>query len=168
MPLTPFHIGPHSFVSLSWHRWLDVPIFVGVSVAIDIEPLLVTTFNLNYPLHGYFHTLLIGSLVGLSMAAVMYPLRHLAGKVMNLFRLPYAPTLFKMLVSGVLGAWLHILLDAPLYADIRPFYPWQANPLYKCISMPAVYWLCTACFVLAGIPYFTIVFRAKRKDAAAG
>jgi membrane-bound metal-dependent hydrolase YbcI (DUF457 family) len=34
------------------------------------------------------------------------------------------------LLSGVLGAGLHVLLDSPLYADIQPFYPLTTNQLY--------------------------------------
>jgi membrane-bound metal-dependent hydrolase YbcI (DUF457 family) len=167
MPLTPLHIGPHAAVSLPLNRWLDIPVFVGINAAMGIESLLVAIFNLNYPLHGYSHTLLIGSLVGILLATVWYPFRPIIGKVMKLFGLPYAPTFVKMVLSGVLGAWLHVLLDAPLYADIRPFYPFQANPLYGCVSMNAVYGFCAACFVVAFIIYIWVVFAEKRRNAEA-
>ena len=49
---------------------------------------------------------------------------------MSILRLPYTPTYVRMALSGVLGAWLHVLFDAPLYSDMKPFYPLQANPLY--------------------------------------
>jgi len=39
-------------------------------------------------------------------------------------------TSFKSIVlASVFGIYLHILLDSPLYSDIRPFYPIEANPL---------------------------------------
>ena len=168
MPFTPFHFGPHACVSLPLYRRLDIPIFLGANVAIDIEPLLVMTRNLNYPLHGYCHTLLIGGFVGLLLATAAYPLRHLIGKVMNLLRLPYAPTFAKMALSGVLGAWLHVLFDAPVYTDIRPFYPSQANPLYGCLSIDAVYGICAASFVPALIIYILVAFVAKRTNVVKG
>ena len=46
-------------VSLALYRRLDIPVFLGANVAIDIEPLLVMTHNLNYPLHAFCLTLLI-------------------------------------------------------------------------------------------------------------
>lgn len=143
-------------MSLPFYRYLDIPIFIGANVAIDVEPLLVTIYNLDYPAHGYCHTLLIGGLVGMLFATAAYPLRHLIGRAMDFLRLPYAPTYVKMVLSGVLGAWLHVLFDAPLHSDIRPFYPWQANPLYRVLSQDAVYIICSACFVPALVLYFYI------------
>jgi len=163
MPFTPFHFGPHACVSLPFYRYLDVPIFIGVNVAIDVEPLLVMTFNLDYPLHGHCHTLLIGGLVGLLFATVAYPFHKLIGRAMRLLRLPYAPAFAKMALSGVLGAWLHVLFDAPLYSDIRPFYPLQANPLFGILSSSTVYRICIACFVPALVLYIYVAFVAKRK-----
>lgn len=164
MPFTPFHFGPHGCVSLPLYRRLDIPIFLGANVAIDIEPFLVIACNLRYPLHGYCHTLLIGALVGFALATAAYPLRHLIGKGMNLLRLPYAPTFSKMAISGVLGAWLHVLFDAPLYTDIKPFFPLEANPLYGCLSANAVYLICAACFAPAIIIYGYIAFIVKRTN----
>lgn len=165
MPFTPFHFGPHACVSLPLYRRLDIPIFLGANVAIDIEPLLVMTLNLDYPLHGYCHTLLIGGLVGLLFAMAAYPLRRAIGRVMNRLRLPYEPTFGKMAVSGVLGAWLHVLFDAPIYTDIMPFYPSQANPLYGLLSIDAVYGICAACFVPALGIYIFVAFVRKRRSA---
>ena len=69
MPFTPYHFGPHATVALPLHRYLDVFVFIGANVVVDLEPLLVLTFHLNYPMHGYCHTLLIGGLLGLLWAA---------------------------------------------------------------------------------------------------
>ena len=167
MPFTPFHFGPHACVSLPLCRRLDIPIFLGANVAIDIEPLLVMTYNLNYPLHGCCHTLLIGGLVGLVLGSAAYPLRHFIGKGMNVLRLPYGPTFAKMALSGLLGAWLHVLFDTPMYTVIKPFYPLQANPLYGCLSIDAVYSICAACFVPALIIYILVAFVAKRTNVEA-
>jgi membrane-bound metal-dependent hydrolase YbcI (DUF457 family) len=140
---------------------MDISVFMGVNVAIDVEPLLVMTFDLNYPLHGYCHTLFIGSFVGLAFAAAAYPFRRLIGKGMNHLHLPYSPTFASMALSGVLGAWLHIFFDALMYADIEPFYPAQANPLYGHLSINAVYGICAASFVPALVIYILVAFAAK-------
>jgi len=162
MPFTPFHFGPHACVSLPFYRYVDIPIFIGANVAVDVEPLLVLTYNLNYPLHGYCHTLLVGGLVGLVLATAAYPLRNQISKLMGFFRLPYAPTYLKMALSGIAGAWLHVLFDAFLYTDIRPLYPSEANPLYGVLSHRVVYIICSACFVPALLLYIYIAFIAKR------
>ena len=163
MPFTPFHFGPHACIALPFNRYIDIPIFIGTNIIIDIEPLLVLQFNLDYPLHGYYHTFLIGGLVGLLFASAAFPFRHYIKKGMNLLRLPYGSTFKKMAISGVLGAWLHVLFDAPLYSDIRPFYPLQENPLFGIVSHSAVYSFCGICLLLALLMYFFIASIIKRK-----
>jgi len=163
MPFTPFHFGPHGCVALSLHRRLDVVVFVGANVAVDLEPLLAMVFRLDYPLHGYCHTFLVGAVVGAVFATALYPFRGLIGKGMALLRLPYAPACWKMLVSGVLGVWLHVLFDAVLYRDMRPFFPSSANPLYGLLSPRAVRLVCSVSFIPALLLYFWLAFAARRR-----
>jgi len=157
MPFTPFHFGPHTCVALPLQRYIDVPIFVGVNVAIDIEPLLVMVYGFDYPLHGYCHTLLCGSLVGILLGLIAFPFRKVIRKIMSLLRLPYSINLLKMAISGMLGAWMHILFDMPLYQDIKPFYPLAANPLYGTVSAKAVYGTCALLFLPALLIYLYMV-----------
>jgi hypothetical protein len=157
MPFTPFHFGPHTCVALPLQRYIDVPIFVGVNVAIDIEPLLVMVYGFDYPLHGYCHTLLCGSLVGILLGLIAFPFRKVIRKIMSLLRLPYSINLLKMAISGMLGAWMHILFDMPLYQDIKPFYPLAANPLYGIVSAKAVYGTCALLFLPALLIYLYMV-----------
>lgn len=153
MPFTPFHFGPCACIALPMQRRLDLAIFLGVNIAIDVEPGIVMTCNLNYPLHGYAHTLFIGGLIGLGFAAAAYPFRQLIGKVMSRFRLPYAPTFAKMLLSGIIGAWLHVLLDATLYPEMNPFFPLRGNPMFGSVPFLAVYGICAILFVPALVIY---------------
>jgi hypothetical protein len=159
MPFTPFHFGPHACVGLPLNRYLDVPVFLAANVVVDIEPLLVLTYRFDYPVHGYCHTLLIGGLLGLLLAVVAYPLRHGIGKAMSLFRLRYSPSFSKMAVAGVLGVWLHVLFDTPLYRDIKPFFPLAANPLYGIVTPVAVYLVCAICFLPALAVYSWLAMR---------
>jgi len=166
MPFTPYHFGPHGCVGLVFKRYLDLPVFLLANVAVDLEPLAVMVFGLSYPLHGYFHTFLFGTFVGIGWAWVAYPFRDVIKLVMNAFRLRYSTTLIKMIVSGVLGAWLHVLFDAPLYRDIRPFFPWEANPLYDIVSMSAVYRFCAICFISAIVLYVLVARNYKTTKIA--
>ncbi len=153
MPFTPFHFGPGSLVGLPLNRYLDFPVFILANVAVDIEPLAVMVFDLNYPVHGYFHTFLFGSLVGVTWAFLAWPFRGIFEKLMNLFRVEYSTDILKMLISGVLGVWLHVLFDAPLYTDIKPFFPLTDNPLYGIIGFPTVEIFCMICFLPAFLVY---------------
>jgi hypothetical protein len=59
-------------------------------------------FRLDYPLHGYIHTLFIGGLVGLVWGLAAYPLKPIFVSLMHILQLSYQPTLFKMMLSGLL------------------------------------------------------------------
>ncbi len=159
MPFTPFHFGPHATVALPLRRYIDLPVFIGANIVIDVEPLLVMIFNLNYPLHGYCHTFLIGGLLGLAWGATAYPFRGFIGKAMQAFRFSYTPSFWKMAISGLLGVWLHILFDAPLYYEMKPFYPSGVNPFLNLLEMETVYTISLLCFFPALMMYYVMVIK---------
>jgi len=80
---------------------------------------------------------------------------------MRFLKLPYETTLKKCIISGVLGALLHVLFDAPLCTDIKPLYPFDINPFYRLISNSSMYKLCTLLFVPALIFYIYTVMKFK-------
>ncbi len=159
MPFTPFHFGAHACVALPLQKQINLPAFILANVIIDVEPLLVMLFNLNYPLHGYAHTLAGSFLAGSLWGGAAYLLRKPIGKAMQFFRLSYVPSLRLSVLSGALGGCLHVLFDSPIYTDIMPLYPLEVNPLYGFISIPGMYLLCTLLF----IPAFALYVRTARK-----
>jgi membrane-bound metal-dependent hydrolase YbcI (DUF457 family) len=164
MPFTPFHFGPHACIALPLRQRIDLPVFLLANVAVDLEPLFVLTLNLDYPVHGYCHTFLMGTWVGAAFGALAFPFAGLFKYVMDLLRLRYEKSFARTILSGALGVWLHVLFDAPLYADIRPFFPFDANPLYRCLSPDAVHGLCTASFPVALVCYL-VMLRLRSKES---
>ncbi|MHC4265312.1 MAG: hypothetical protein ACYSUK_05185 [Planctomycetota bacterium] len=158
MPFTPYHFGPSGFVGLVFKKYLDLPVLLLANVILDIEVLI---FH-GWPVHRYAHTLLIGAGVGLLWGLSAYPLKGLFRKLMKLFRLPYEPRLWKMLVSGVLGVWFHVLIDSIYHIDIRLFWPNRARPLYNILSQQQVRWACLGFWCAAIILYVIIITRAKK------
>lgn len=158
MPFTPFHFGAHACVALPLQKRLDVPVFILSNVFIDIEPLLVMLFNLNYPLHGYAHTFVGSFIIGSLWGCVAYMLRRPLSRAMNFLKLSYTPSLGMSVLSGAFGGCLHVLFDSPIYADIKPFYPLSINPMYGLISNPMMYLLCALFF----IPAIVLFFFARR------
>jgi len=157
MPFTPFHFGPHACVAFPLSKYIDIPVFILANVVIDIEPLLVIIFNLSYPLHGYAHSFIGAFIIGALWGIIAFKYRTILKRLMKLLKLPYETTLKKCVISGVLGALLHVLFDAPLYADIKPFYPLRANPLYGLISIPFMYTFCGLMFIPALVFYLLSV-----------
>jgi membrane-bound metal-dependent hydrolase YbcI (DUF457 family) len=160
MPFTPYHFGPSGFVGLVFRKWLDIPVFMLANVIVDIEVL----FWRNWPRHRYVHNLLIGAAVGILWGVVAYPLRPLFKKIMQFFRLPYHTTLLKMLISGVLGIWFHLLIDAVYHWDVRLFWPSRITPLYALLSKQQIEAICLACFIPAFILYAIIVLSSIQKN----
>lgn len=164
MPFTPYHFGPSGFVGLALRKWIDIPVFVLANVVIDLEPLAVILFGLNYPLHGYFHTFLVGTVVALVWGLIAYSGKSILQRLMKLFHLSYETNFRKMLLSAILGIWFHILLDGQLYTDIQPFWPLKTNPMYGLLSYNTVYLICKISFLLAIVLYIIAVASYVRKN----
>jgi hypothetical protein len=131
MPFTPYHFGPSGFVGLVFRKWIDIPVFVLANVIIDVEVLLIGVFRLGYPYHRYCHTLLVGAAVGALWGMAAYPLRGLFKKIMHTLRLSYETSFWKMAISGVLGAWMHVLIDGVYHHDAKVFWPNTTISLWK-------------------------------------
>ena len=156
MPFTPFHFGPSGFVGLAFRKWIDLPVFVLANVAVDFEPGIVLLFALDYPVHGFCHTFLIGAGVGLVWAFVAYWARGVIRRLMHLFGLGYETNLRKVLVSAVLGVWFHVFLDSFCWSDVQPFWPLRANPFLDLIEVRTVYQLC----ILSSVPAILLYVHA--------
>lgn len=153
MPFTPYHFGPSGFLALTLRKWLDVPVFVLANVIVDIEVLVIELLGMGWPYHRYCHNLLIGAAVGAIWGVSAYCLRRYFKKIVQILRIPYRTSLCKMVVSGVLGVWLHVAIDAVYHGDVQIFWPGRAKPLWNLVSQGQVKLICTVCFIAALIPY---------------
>jgi len=165
MPITPLHFGPSAVVSLPLSRYLDVPVFILANVMIDLEPLSVFIFRFDYPLHGYAHTYLFGSLLGALLAVIAFYAYPLTKKLMTFFSLDYQRNFVKMLLSGILGVAFHVFLDSFLYADIQPFYPLDYKPMYGLLSHSFVYNMSMLAFIPAIALYLWQAGKLKRTQS---
>ena len=168
MPFTIFHLGPALCFGLPLRKHIHAPTFILANIIIDFEPLLVLVFGLRYPLHGYLHTFLMAAFLGLFMGYIMFLLRKPLHRIFRLFLLEEKPinTLKPFLVAGVLGVIFHVLLDSPLYGDIKPFYPMMVNPLYNPELTSTIYGFCFWTGILGTAFYLYIIYqRITRKLA---
>jgi len=163
MPFTPFHFGPSGFVGLIFRKWIDIPVFVLANVAMDLEPGIVLLFGLDYPAHSLCHTFLFGTVIGLAWGLLAYPMSGLFGWLMRLFALSYKTSLPRMLLSSVLGVWLHVLLDSFCWPDVKPFWPLRRNPFLDLLTVRTVYMLCVISFIPAFLLYIFIVLCGVKK-----
>ena len=101
MPFTPYHLGPALLFGLLFLSFMDFPTFLVANVIVDIEPFLVQTLNLNYPLHGFFHSLLGGTLVAVPLALLMHQIRDRASPLLSFFKLEQKISFMRILVGGI-------------------------------------------------------------------
>jgi len=167
MPFTPYHFGPSGLVGLLFKRRLDLPVFLLANVAVDLEVLLIAGLDLGYPAHRYAHTLLFGAVVGAAWGLAAYPLRPLFARLMRLLRLPYESGLRKMVISGVLGVWLHVLIDTTYHPDVHLLWPSRAWPLwritYRHITRDQVKDLCVTLLIAAAALYVALLAIHQRR-----
>lgn len=157
MPFTPFHLGPALLLGLIFFSYIDFPTFLIANIIVDIEPFLVLTLNLRYPLHGFLHSFLGGTIAAFLLAGTMSKLRDGLSPLLGFFKLEQKTSLKKTLLASLSGVYLHVLLDSPLYPEMRPFYPLNVNPLLGrgIITSPEIYILCILSFV-GGIVFYAI------------
>ncbi|MHC4397603.1 MAG: metal-dependent hydrolase [Planctomycetota bacterium] len=157
MPFTPYHFGPSGFIGLIFRKWLDIPVFVLANVIVDLEVLV-------FAHHRYFHTLLIGAAAGILWATVAWPLRNLFKMIMQTLRIPYQTSFLKMLISGVLGVWLHVVIDSIYHRDVRVFWPSNVKPLYKLVTKQQVHTICDFFLIAALVLYILTVILSLKKN----
>lgn len=146
MPLTPFHIGPAIFFGMLFSRYLNFPALIVSSVIVDIEPFLVIVLGLDYPMHGFFHSLLGGSILALTVSLSVMRFKGSADKMMDFLRMKQEMSSRSVFIAAFSGVYLHIFLDSFLYTDIKPFFPLDANPFYGLVAYGDVILFCVSSF----------------------
>ena len=161
MPFTPYHFGPSGFIGLTFRKWIDIPVFVLANVVVDVEVLVIVSLGLGWPVHRYCHTLLIGAAVGALWGMAAYALRPLFKKIMRILCIPYKAHFWKMVISGILGVWLHVLIDGAYHFDVKMFWPskttWLWRMIHRHISAGQIETICLIFFLAALVPYVLAV-----------
>lgn len=168
MPFTPFHLGPALFFGLLLFRRIHFPTSVVASVIIDLEPFLVLVLGLDYPLHGFFHSFLGGGLAAALLALAMVRLEGVVQRFVKPLGLDQNLRSSGFWIASFTGVYLHILLDSPLYTDIRPFYPFDVNPFIGVplgsgliIGSSEVYTFCILSFLAGAVLYGWRLFKIQ-------
>ena|SRR4030042_5855618 len=163
MPFTPFHWGPSSWISLLMYKYLDIPTLLISSVIVDIEPFCVVVFDAPWPAHGFLHTFLGGSIIAVLTSIIIFFLRKPIKKIMRFFKMAQESPFKKILWTSFFGIYLHLLLDAFLYKDMKPFYPLTGNPLLGVFSSRQVYIFCGLSFLVGLALYMVRLVLIKKK-----
>jgi membrane-bound metal-dependent hydrolase YbcI (DUF457 family) len=159
MPVTPYHFGPSALTGYIFRKRLDFPVFVLANVIVDIEVLLIGYFKLGWPYHRYAHTLIGGAAVGLLWGVIAYLLQPILKWGMHIIRINYTPKFKTMLISGVLGVWTHVLVDAVYHYDVKIFWPFPKNILWRIVYQEQVKLICLICLGVFIVLYMLPTFK---------
>jgi membrane-bound metal-dependent hydrolase YbcI (DUF457 family) len=150
MPFTPFHFGPALFI-YGIFVFLDPIALIYGAILIDLEPAIVMFLRLNYPLHGFMHSI-VGVFLLLPIAYVATLItRRLLPDIDFFFtsrRREFMPRL--IIASTLIGSFSHILLDSFLYPEMNLAWPlpyW--NPLLNTDLSLAIYEFCGVTLIIA-------------------
>lgn len=140
MPFTPFHFGLGLFAKSLLPKRVSFLAFAASQVCIDLE----SGWNLwrgNYPVHGPLHSFLLALplswVLGRSFASLARRLglsewgepRGLESELEPENQVP----------SVLFGAGSHVVLDALMHRDARPFLPWTQNPWLRGVSLESLH-----------------------------
>lgn len=161
MPFTPFHFGPNLWIGILLLKFINIGAFLLSNIIIDLEPLIVLLFNLEYPLHGYIHSYFIMTLIAIPSTILYHRFLFLFNKFLKPFKFAQESSKKTIYSSFLLGFYFHIFLDSILYKDIIPFWPFTFKPFFAISSSATIYIFCMASFVIA--VFFFFIVRRKNK-----
>jgi len=160
LPFTPFHIG-HAIITYSIFDKLDFIALLYGSILVDIEPFLVLSLNLPYPLHGPIH-----SIIGvLAITPLIYIATLITKLVLSRIGFSLGKSSRKIIFASILiGGYTHIILDGFLYSEMNLAWPLPRwNPLFGIFGYSEVYGFCIFSFLAGLLLYIVrrILFREK-------
>jgi membrane-bound metal-dependent hydrolase YbcI (DUF457 family) len=139
MPFTPYHFGLGVATKAALGRRFSFAIFAALQVVIDFESL----YNLvrkSPRVHGFFHTFVGAAILALAAALVMFLLLPIC--VPTLRRRDWQLLLW-LIANSLFATWSHVILDAIMHADVRPFWPLSShNPLLRIIGLGSLHLFC--------------------------
>jgi membrane-bound metal-dependent hydrolase YbcI (DUF457 family) len=170
MPVTPFHVGPGLLLKAVAGRHVSLMVFGFSQIAMDIE-VIVRVIRNDILLHGFTHTYLGATLIGLASVVVGRPVCQALLACWT----PDSKTVFETWLRGAAriswpaavvgafaGTYSHVLLDSVMHADMEPLAPFSgANALLGLVSPGALHVGCALSGVL-GVLLGAIAFLRRR------
>jgi membrane-bound metal-dependent hydrolase YbcI (DUF457 family) len=174
MPFTPFHMGPGLAVKSVSGRHFSLLVFGFSQVAIDLEP-LVRIIRGDSVLHGFTHTYLGATLIGLASVLVGRPVCQFflnfwvpdeSSAFLYWLRGPRLISWPAAVAGAFVGTYSHIILDSIMHSDMQPFAPLsESNSLLHVISVAKLHLICMVSGLCGALLIFLAFYgRRSRSD----
>ena len=152
MPFTPFHMGPALLAKSVSPRHFSLPVFALTQIGIDLEVLVGYFVIGNFSNHTVLHTMggatLVAGLTLLLLRPVLQPLFRLWNRISgsepcSLWHIKTPVPWSASVLSVLVGAWSHVVLDAMMHHGNMPFAPWTPiNPLFDAMWLMLLVPIC--------------------------
>ncbi len=140
MPFTPYHLGLGFLIGMVFFKF----------------------FNLPFPLHGFFHSFLGGSVAAVLLAIFMYIMKKPFGRMLSVFKLSQKSSFQKILFTSFFGVYSHVLLDSFVHKETEPFFPLEGNPFLDLFSLSQITSFCLWSLVIGMLVYFLRFLLVKK------
>lgn len=158
-------MGPALVIKAAGGRHFSVLVFGIAQVAMDIEPLIGIIKGWDV-LHGWTHTVLGATLIGIAVFFLAPPLcnwilrrwnRELEYHKLHWLRSPEPVTRLAAASGAFVGTWSHVFLDGLMHADMLPLRPWSAdNALLGLMSIDGLYLACFISGLIGAVLWFAL------------
>lgn len=165
MPFTPIHLGAGAAFKAIGDRHFSFMVFGGAQVMMDIEPLIGILRDSDV-LHGPSHTLLGALLIGMLAGLIGRPISLWVLRLLGFAQAQISWT--ASFAGALLGTFSHIVLDAMMHADMRPWWPLASgNRLLDTLPIDHLHLLCLLLGVIgAAICGMRALWRRQRSRLA--
>jgi hypothetical protein len=151
MPVTPLHLGPGAVLKAALGRNMSLSVFAFSQFTMDLEVLTRIAVG-AHQLHGFTNTILGATVILVPSVLLGRPACQAFLHWWN-SRLSKAQARWMWAdpvigwkaawIGGILGIYSHLILDAAMHPDARPWAPLSsANPLVGLLSYEGLNALC--------------------------
>ena len=153
MPFTPIHMGPGIAIKAVLQDRFSLMVFGWSQMVMDVQP-LISILGADISLHGFSHTLIGASLMGI--VAVLSG-KYLSELGLRILKLPsYMPIKWStVFLSSFIGVYSHVMIDSVMHMDVHPFVPFsQWSPFYHFMDIDQLHLFCLVSGMADGMTYF--------------
>jgi len=149
-------MGPGLLIKSLLQSSFSLMVFGWTQIIMDIQPLVAMVSGVG-KLHGFTHTYVGATLIAFFSAVTGKYLAQWA--LVTIFSI--APVIvirwWVALLSAVIGAYSHVVLDSIMHNDVQPLLPLSdTNALLGFISVSALHKVCLYSGVIGAAMYFVI------------
>jgi membrane-bound metal-dependent hydrolase YbcI (DUF457 family) len=160
-------MGPGLLVKSLLQGSFSLMVFGWAQILMDLQPLIVMITGEGH-LHGFSHTYVGASLIGIAAALTG---KHMGEFGLRVLRLPqHIPIRWPVAIaSAFIGTFSHVLLDSIMHSDLEPFAPFNTlNPFLYYISIDALHYACLYSGIAGAVVYYAVTGWVSRRKKGAG